>query len=198
MDEAGHETGPAACFEPAESEPHAGGEVDEDEHKTSPAASRMPAESERPAWREVDEANVFSQTPVSAGIAGGKRLMNRAKASVCGLVANFDSVVEFKLLSPLLWDKGTLEAKQRVRGERRNSRSMVRASRTVFRCSGIRALQARGSTGGNTPHPNLAGRAARCIGQPFRRHVPWDANSLLHPSPEGEGLKCAPFGCRIN
>ena len=44
---------------------------------------------------------------------------------------------------PLPWDKGTLEAEQRVRGERRNSRSMVRASRTVFRCSGIRALQAR-------------------------------------------------------
>ena len=27
----------------------------------------------------------------------------------------------------------------------------------------------------------LAGRVARCIGPPFRRRIPWDANSLLHP-----------------
>ena len=86
------------------------GEVDEAGHKTGPAACFEPAESERPAWREVDEAGqrqaYFWKPPALAGITDRKCLKNHAGASVCGLVANFDSVVECELLSPLLWGEG--------------------------------------------------------------------------------------------
>ena len=62
MDERGHKTSPAACFEPAESERAAtegspcgtGREVDEAGHETGPAACFEPAESERHAGREVE------------------------------------------------------------------------------------------------------------------------------------------------
>ena len=47
MDEAGHKTGPAACFVPAESERHVGREVDERGHKDVPADIFVPRESER-------------------------------------------------------------------------------------------------------------------------------------------------------
>ena len=131
VDECGLKTSPAACLKPHESEPHAGGEVGRSQagHEPCPAAWRMPAESEPHARREVDQRQTcFWQMPALARISDRKCFMIRASARVCGLVANFDSLVECKLLSPLLWDKGTLEAKQRVR--------------------------VRGSAGGNTPHPN--------------------------------------------
>ena len=38
--------------------------------------------------------------------------------------------------------------------------------------------------------PTLAGRVARWIGPPFRKHAACGAKPLLHPSPiKGEGLK---------
>ena len=96
--QAGHKTGPAACFELAESERHAGREVGRSQCglKTSPAACLKPHESGR-AWtggsscstgRELDSREyIFWQTPASAGITDRKCLMSSAGARVCGLVA---------------------------------------------------------------------------------------------------------------
>ena len=70
MDEAGHKTGPAACFEPAESERAATG--------GSPGGT----------GREVDSRKrIFWQTPASAGITDRKCLMSPAGTRVCGLMA---------------------------------------------------------------------------------------------------------------
>ena len=68
MDEAGHKTGPAACFVPAESKRHAGRAVGRSQagHKTGPAACFVPAESKRHAGRAVGRSQAGHRTSPAA------------------------------------------------------------------------------------------------------------------------------------